>query len=147
MFRNIVVPIDGSECARRAFDIALDLARSQGARLAICSVVDPIVISGAAPPSPAMDLVLTDVENEARRHVAEALARARKEGVAAQGEMLVGVAFDRILEYAKAHSADLIVMGTHGRTGLPRFFIGSVAEMVLRKSPCPVLIAREDAAG
>jgi nucleotide-binding universal stress UspA family protein len=143
MFEKIVVPLDGSDCAQRAFDLALDLAKLAGAELAICSVVDPIVIVESTPPTPAADIVLTDMESEARRRIAEATERARNDGVIARGEMLMGVPFDRILDFAKRNSANLIVMGTHGRTGLPHFFLGSVAEMVLKKSPCPVLIARD----
>ncbi len=143
MFEKIVVPLDDSACAQRAFGVALELAKLANSELAICSVVDPIVIVESTPPTPAADLVLGDMESEARRRVAEATERARESGVAAHGEMLMGVPFDRILDFAKRNSADLIVMGTHGRTGLPHFFLGSVAEMVLKKSPCPVMIARD----
>jgi nucleotide-binding universal stress UspA family protein len=83
------------------------------------------------------------MQNEAHRRIDDAVERAREAGVAARGEVITGVAFERILDFAKRNAADVIVMGTHGREGLPRFFMGSVAEMVLRKSSCPVLIVRE----
>lgn len=147
MFKRIVVPIDGSECAGYALDLAIDLAKRQGARLAICSVVDPIVVTGTAPPSPALDVVIADMENEARKRVAEAVRRAEQAGVGAHGEMVMGVPFNEILRYAHDCEADAIVMGTHGRTGLQRFFLGSVAEMVLRKAACPVIVARDSLHG
>ena len=145
MFKSVIVPLDGSECAQKAFAVAVDLAKQHGADVAICSIVDPVMVVGSAPPSPAMDVVLTDMQNEARRNVEDAVERARQAGVAARGEVITGLAFERILDFAKRNAADVIVMGTHGRQGLPRFFMGSVAEMVLRKSTCPVLIVREGA--
>ena len=143
MFKKVVVPLDGSECADKAFGVAVDLAKLHGSQIAACSIVDPVLVVGSTPPSPAMDLVLTDMQNEAHRRIDDAVERAREAGVAARGEVITGVAFERILDFAKRNAADVIVMGTHGREGLPRFFMGSVAEMVLRKSSCPVLIVRE----
>ena len=143
MFKRVVVPLDGSECADKAFGVAVDLAKLHGSQIAACSIVDPVLVVGSTPPSPAMDVVLTDMQNEAHRRIDDAVERAREAGVAARGEGITGVAFERILDFAKRNAADVIVMGTHGREGLPRFFMGSVAEMVLRKSSCPVLIVRE----
>jgi len=143
MFETVVVPLDGSECADKAFGVAVDLAKLHGSHLAVCSIVDPVLVVGSTPPSPAMDVVLTDMQNEAHRRIDDAVERAREAGVAARGEVITGVAFERILDFAKRNAADVIVMGTHGREGLPRFFMGSVAEMVLRKSSCPVLVVRE----
>ena len=143
MFKRVVVPLDGSECADKAFGVAVDLAKLHGSQIAACSIVDPVLVVGSTPPSPAMDVVLTDMQNEAHRRIDDAVERAREAGVAARGEVITGVAFERILDFAKRNAADVIVMGTHGREGLPRFFMGSVAEMVLRKSSCPVLIVRE----
>jgi len=127
----------------KAFGVAVDLAKLHGSQIAACSIVDPVLVVGSTPPSPAMDVVLTDMQNEAHRRIDDAVERAREAGVAARGEVITGVAFERILDFAKRNAADVIVMGTHGREGLPRFFMGSVAEMVLRKSSCPVLIVRE----
>jgi len=143
MFGKIVVPLDGSECADRAFELALTLAKSEPAELAICSIVDPMIVAGTAPPSPAMDLVLTDRENEARRLVDNAVRQAQNAGVRAHGDTSLGVPFDEILRYAKHQRAGAIVMGTHGRTGLKRFFLGSVAESVLRGAQCPVVVIRD----
>jgi nucleotide-binding universal stress UspA family protein len=62
--------------------------------------------------------------------------------VPAAGVIVDGVAFEEITRFAKRKGVDLIVMGTHGRTGLPRLFMGSVAERVLQRAPCSVLTAR-----
>lgn len=143
MFTRILVPLDGSACANQALGIAMSLAKTEGAELVFCSVVDPMVICGTTPPSPAVDLLLRDVETEARRLVTTAVQRAHVAGIHAEGEMRRGVPFDEILKLAQRAKADAIVMGTHGRTGLRRLFLGSVAESVLRNAPCPVIVVRE----
>jgi nucleotide-binding universal stress UspA family protein len=142
MFKRIAVALDGSDCAQEAFETALRLAKTSAAELRICSIVDPIVLNGSAPPSPAMDLVILDMENEASRLVDEAIARARREGVIACGWTHFGTPAHELLQYVQRCRADLIVMGTHGRKGLSHLFMGSVAEEVARHSPVPVLIVR-----
>ncbi len=146
MFERLLVPLDGSACADKAMDVAFSLAKSEGGELVFCSVVDPMVICGTTPPSPALDLLMTDAENEARRLVTTAQQRAHAMGLKARGEMRKGVPYDEIIRAAEHAKADAIVMGTHGRTGLRRLFIGSVAESVLRNAPCPVVAVRKAAA-
>lgn len=142
MFNRIAVALDGSRCAQEAFSTALQLAKVTKAELRICSIVDPIVITGSAPPSPAMDLVITDMENDARRIVNEAVERARRTGIIASGWTHFGTPAYDLLKYVQHCGADLIVMGTHGRKGLGHLLMGSVAEEVLRHSPVPVLVVR-----
>jgi nucleotide-binding universal stress UspA family protein len=143
MFKKIAVAVDGSACSEQAFEVALRLAETERAELGICSVVDPILIGGTAPPSPATDLVLGDMERAAKQLVATSVGKAHKKGLVATGEMRCGVAAFVILKYAKDFGADAMVMGTHGRGGLKRLFMGSVAETVLREAPVPVIIVRE----
>jgi nucleotide-binding universal stress UspA family protein len=145
MFKRILVPLVGSACAQQALEIAMSLAKAEHAELEICSVVDPIVVCGTMPPSPGLDLLLRDLEIEARRLVTTAVQGAHVAGIEASGETIMGAPFDKILEVANQVKADAIVMGTHGRTGLRRLFLGSVAESVLRAAPCPVIVVREKA--
>ena len=145
MFKKIAVSLDGSKCAEEAFDVALNLAKNESAELAICSIVDPIVVVGTTAPSPATDQMLADREMESRRLVDEAVAKATTAGVKASGEMHLGLPYDEILRFSKRQGADAIVMGTHGRGGLKRLFLGSVAESVLHRASCPVVIVRERA--
>lgn len=142
MFKKIAVALDGSESAQQAFEVALQLAETEHAAIGICSIVDPIVIAGTAPPSPAMGLVIRDMEIEARRIVVEAIDAAHRRGVSASGQTRNGVPAFEFLNYAERFGADLIVMGTHGRRGFAHFLMGSVAEIVLRESKIPVLIVR-----
>jgi nucleotide-binding universal stress UspA family protein len=142
MFKKIAVALDGSDAAQEALNVALQLAQADRAELGICSVVDPIVITGTCPPSPAMDLLIREKEVEARRFVTDAVERADRMGVTASGQTRSGVPAFEFLGYAERFGADLIVMGTHGRRGLKHFLLGSVAEVVLRESKIPVLIVR-----
>jgi nucleotide-binding universal stress UspA family protein len=142
MFKKIAVALDGSESAQQAFEVALQLAASEHAELGICTVVDSIVVAGTAPPSPAMDLVIRDMELAARRIVADAIEAAHRRRVYAIGQTRNGVAAFEFLKYAENFGADLILMGTHGRRGFAHFLMGSVAEIVLRESKIPVLIVR-----
>lgn len=143
MFKKIAVALDGSDCAEQAFEVALKLAETEHAELGICSVVDPITVAGTAPPSPAMDIVIGDMERGARELVQHAVQKAQKIGLAASGEMLCGVPTFQILNYTQQFGADAIVMGTHGRAGLKRLLMGSVAETVLREATVPVIIMHE----
>lgn len=140
MFKKIAVALDGSECAKRALEVALDLAQAQGSELGICSVVDPIMIAGTAPPSPAMDVVLRDMESDARRLVTDAVDRAHRLRLVASGQTRRGVPAYEIIDYARKLDADIIVMGTHGRSGIRHLLMGSVAEVVMREAPAPVLV-------
>lgn len=142
MFKRIAVALDGSESARQAFGVALALAQSERAELGVCSVVDPIALSGTAPPSPAMNMLICDMEIEARRIVTEAIESAQKAGVTATGQTRSGAPAFEFLSYVDRFGADIIVMGTHGRRGFAHFLMGSVAEVVLRESKVPVLVVR-----
>jgi len=145
MFKRIVVALDGSECAHRALAVALQLAQASQARLGVCSVVDPILVAGTAPPSPAMDAAFLEMEKAAQTFVSEAVERARQEGLEATGSVRAGVPAFELRKYAREFEADLIVMGTHGRRGFAHFLMGSVAEAILRESAIPVLVVRDSA--
>ncbi len=142
MFKRIAVSIDGSEPSKQAFAVALQLAKAEHAELGICSFVDPIMFAGTAPPSPAMDLVIRDMESEARALVADGIDQAHKAGLNASGWAHSGAPVYEILKYAKHFKPDLIVMGTHGRSGIRHLLMGSVAEGVLRQVSVPVLVVR-----
>jgi nucleotide-binding universal stress UspA family protein len=109
----------------------------------VFTVVDIIPAAALAAATP--DLVnawLKTLEEQAQIAVDAAVGRMRAGGVEANAEVARGYAPDLILEVAARHRGDLIVMGSHGRSGLRRLFLGSVAESVLRSSPVPVLIVR-----
>ncbi len=136
--------LDGSPCANHALGYAVGLAKAEGAKLIIYAVVDPFSILGRTPLRPLEEERVAAAKAEADRFVADAVGQALAAGVAAEGCVELGRPALKILDRA-AKAVDAVVMGTHGRSGFRRLFMGSVAEAVLRASPCPVLIVREKA--
>jgi nucleotide-binding universal stress UspA family protein len=90
----------------------------------------------------AYDKMLADVRSDAERRLGRLVAGARKSGIRVKGLLLEGIPHDRIVRAARSGRADVIVLGTHGRTGLGRLFLGSVASRVVTLAPCPVLTVR-----
>lgn len=141
MYKQMLVPVDGSEPSNRALEEALKLAKEQGARVRLAHVLEPLhnlVIEGYG------DLAGA-VRAEAERVLAEAATRAQAAGVEASttlveaGGRRVAAA---IVDEAARWGADLIVMGTHGHRGFEHLMLGSVAEGVMRRAPMPVLLVR-----
>jgi nucleotide-binding universal stress UspA family protein len=142
--RRILHPTDFSPASRPALARAVAMAKEQRAELVIChvmSLVVPMVGDGYVPPG-VYEQIETSTRRSARRQLDAQVARARRAGVRARGLLAEGVPHDRILRVARAQKADLIVMGTHGRTGLGRLFLGSVADRVVATSRVPVLTVR-----
>jgi nucleotide-binding universal stress UspA family protein len=152
-FRTLMVPYDFSEHARAALDTALDLGKRLGAReLHLVHVISTPAYAyagyashaGAAVPPPfdlkrVRESALASLEDA--REVVLALRPDRS--VSIETDVIEGASIDRSLcDAARRLSADLIVMGTHGRTGLAQVFLGSVAARTLRSAPCPVLSVR-----
>ncbi|SEP30766.1 Nucleotide-binding universal stress protein, UspA family [Halogranum amylolyticum] len=141
MYDRILVPTDGSETATRAVDHAVDLAATYGATLHVLSVVDPTRFSTVdVDPSS----VLEAVEKSSRDAVEAVETTAADAGVAVETTVVRGAPARTITEYATDNDIDLVVMGTHGRTGLDRYLLGSVTERVVRTAPVPVLTVRLD---
>lgn len=136
--RTILFPTDFSDPSRAAFGFACSLARDYGAELVIAHVAGPPVLmsaNGVLPPIP--------VESDSDRLREELLGLTPPDPrVRTRRELAEGDAVHEILRLAGEAKADLIVMGTHGRSGVGRVLMGSVAEAVLRKAPCPVLTVR-----
>ena len=142
-FTRIVCPVDFSACSREALRIAAELARDWSAQLVVAHVWEPPRWStGEVMIAPEVLQNMVDAE-EAELENWKATAKqlgAREVGT----RFLSGVAWDAVLSLLKDDRAiDLVVMGTHGRTGLKHVLLGSVAEKVVRHAPCPVLVVRE----
>ena len=138
--RTILYPTDFSEPSRAAFDIACSLARDYDARLIVAHVRPPTRVVY----TPGIPIV---VEPEPREEAWNELQRIRPANPAVRAEhrLLEGEAVPSILWLAEKEGCDLIVIGTHGRTGLNRVIMGSVAEGVSRGATCPVLTVRAPA--
>lgn len=137
---TILHPTDFSEHSEFAFRLACSLARDYDARLVLLHVLPPpmVVYGGGLAPPPDMWTDTDEAKAHLRKMEAEA-SRVRVESLVMEGDPV-----DMILRAAKETHSDVIVMGTHGRTALTRLLLGSVAEAVLRKAPCPVLTAKPD---
>lgn len=145
--RRVLMGTDFSDYSKEALDDAILLAKQFGAELYLLHVFDvPTYIPGVASVSgpEVFEWIRTFREEEQKR--LESLAeQVRQRGVAVHPILKEGVPFREILKAAKEISADLIVLGTHGRTGLDRLMMGSVAERVVRRSPCRILLVRPKA--
>jgi nucleotide-binding universal stress UspA family protein len=144
---HILVPIDFSTYAEQALDTAIALAQKLQARMTLLHVIQPPLVVGVDMPVWPSAAFVEELEAEITHDMEAYLARVTAAGLA--GEMLVvhGTPLYEILETAKARQVDLIVMGTHGRTGLSHVLLGSVAERMVRSAPCTVLVARQPAPG
>jgi len=140
--QHVLVPIDFSATADRALAYAIALAQQLQARLTLLHVLDmtPVTMDEMTPGVVAT--YLDDLETDAQ-HLLQA-SRERVQGAGLQGESLLvqGTPTQTIVDTAGEQGVDLIIMGTHGRTGLAHVFLGSVAEHVVRQGPCPVLVVR-----
>jgi nucleotide-binding universal stress UspA family protein len=137
--KTILAPTDFGASSKAASDVALDLARRFQLPLVVVHVTQvPFLPYTGAPFTPVGDYV-SGMEQAAREALDAEVARLAGKGVDLRGVLKTGVPWEEILEAQKQVDAGLIVMGTHGRRGLPRALIGSVAEKVVRLSPVPVL--------
>ena len=150
MYQRILVPIDGSATGARGLEEAIKLGKLTGARLRLVHVVDELSFAMSA----GYGLTYTgDVLNVLREAGTEILGKAINHAKAAGleadsvlNDSFAGRVCDLVLAQAKAWDADLIVLGTHGRCGVGRMFMGSDAENIVRGATTPVLLVRSDAA-
>lgn len=138
----ILVPVDFSEYSDRAMDYAIDLASKLDARITLLHVFHEIPLGAGDMASALPYTYVKEIEDEVQQRMEEQLDVVQKAGLKGDVVVMHGVPFQIIIDVAQDRKADLIVMGTHGRTGLPHVLLGSVAEKVARLAPCPVLVAR-----
>ena len=142
---NILVPVDFSPHAEHAFTYATTLAERFGAKLVLLYVVDDSFATGGWSSEiyvPNVPELMENLIADADRRLATLKASAAALGLTAETAVIRGRPAHAIVEHAQNGGFDLIVMGTHGRTGMAHVVMGSVAERVLRKAPCPVLTVR-----
>jgi nucleotide-binding universal stress UspA family protein len=143
--RRILHPSDFSKASGAAFTKALELAKANGADLVLLHVLAPPLplMAGDGYVSPQ---VYEDLDKSARAYASKELAglvaKAKKAGVRANAVLRDGVAHEQIIRAARSPKADMIVIGTHGRTGLAKLFLGSVAGRIVSTATCPVMTVR-----
>lgn len=147
MFERIVVPLDGSVRAEQALPIAARVARASGGTILLVRVINPLIdYGGGLSPVPLWTEEVIDTEFEdATNYLKTVASSPRLAGIATTTEVVFGLPAANILAAAEAQAADLIVMGSHGRTGFTRWVLGSVAHQLVHQSQVPVLVLREGA--
>lgn len=142
MYRRILVPTDGSEGSNAAVAHAIELASTFDAEVHGLYVVN----SGAVPTTDveAREQLFEEIERRGEAAVDEVASAGAEAGVDVVTSVVSGVPYERILDYVDDEGVDLVVMGTHGRTGLRHTLLGSVAERVVRHADVPVMVVRHD---
>lgn len=141
--KRILVPLDFSEHSEKALHYATKFAEQFGARIDLVAVVEPVIYAeGMTIPAGMgnVDETTAKESGQALRRIAE---REVPEGVNWAALVRRGAAYDEIVETARDRKTDLLIITTHGRTGLTHFLIGSTAEKIVRHAPCPVLVVRD----
>ena len=150
MFNKILVPLDGSEVAMSILPTVEDFAKTMGASLVLFHAVEPITaypgFEAAAVPS--MSIVTDELQAQAKQILGRAAEGAKARGVQTEMVVCLDMAVDGILRVGDDLKCDLIAIGTHGRSGLGRLVLGSVADGVVRRSAdIPCLVIRSGEAG
>jgi len=145
-FDLVVIPTDFSDSSRVALHYGMDLVDPAG-RIILCHVVDDVPLTyGYVGIALAPGDVRSKLGSEAEKEL-QAFVPGTPEGLHIETRILHGTPHREIVDLVRTEGADLVVMGTHGRTGLEHALLGSVAERVVRKATCPVLIVRDGATG
>ncbi|HTK07982.1 MAG TPA: universal stress protein [Ktedonobacteraceae bacterium] len=147
MFHRILVPLDGSARAEEAFQVARRIAHASGGTLTLLRVVQPPLVLDGYMATNQLAQTGYAVEDEVKRaeaYLTHVLAVDKLGGMGVKTEVRIGTPAQQIMLYAKEVQVDLLVMCSHGATGLQRWVLGSVAQKLARHSPIPVFIVRED---
>ena len=141
--KKILAPVDFSDVSNQSLKAAASLAEQLGAKMVVLHAVEPVYFAGTmfGP-----EINVPQLVEEQRRAAASAMqdmiAGLRRKGIDATGFVETGTPYDVILRTAEEKKCDLVVMGTHGRSGFSHLLLGSVAEKVVRYAKCPVLTVR-----
>jgi universal stress protein A len=138
--QKILCPVDFSDCSEHALQYAVAFAQAHQAELHVLHVMEPAAYGAEMEGLSAG--VLKEITESAAARLNELTERVRKQCPTVAQHSATGAAFVEIIKQAREQDVDLIVMGTHGRTGLAHVLIGSCAERVVRKAPCPVLTVK-----
>ncbi len=132
---KIIYPTDGSKTAAAALEFALDIAKCQGGTIVVVSVAPEM-----EGPKEALGEMNAVLQEFAREQAHDAAEKIRRHGIPVEEVVETGRPADVVLRVAREAEAKAIVMGTHGRTGLARAVIGSVADRIIRHARCPVIL-------
>lgn len=146
MYQNILIAVDGSAASQRGLAEGLRLAKAVGGRVMLVHVVNALILESEIASTAYYQALAESFRKEGSEILEAAGAAAREAGVSFEQKLIEKIGahpWEEIITAAKGSRADLIVLGTHGRRGLKRLVMGSDAELVLRHSPVPVLMVRD----
>ena len=145
MYKRVLVPLDGSELSECILEHVKAIATG-------CSVPEVILLRVAEPIQHVYEMgedwrrdTEKKTEAAATEYLSQVAANLKQEGIATETTVVQGQVAEEILDYVKSNHVDLVIMSTHGRSGVSRWFLGSVAERVVRHSVAPVLVASPSA--
>ncbi len=144
-FKKILVPVDFGDSSKEALVYALGLAKQYGAELTLLHTWEVPVYGYGAMEFSAIDM-LTPIQGAATAQLDALVAEVKREHAETKGMLARGVPWREVLTFIEESKPDLVVMGTHGRRGVGRAILGSVAEKIVRMSPVPVLTVRSKTA-
>ncbi len=143
LFQNILVPVDLSTQSTRAFKVALDIAKKRDSKITILTCLELDAshhLYYEARPSPQQ---IKKQSKVVKRHFEKLESLAEKNNISIKSKILTsGSAVNNIVTFAKSQKHDLVVIGSHGRTGFDKLLLGSVANGVSQKTKCPILIVK-----
>ncbi len=143
--RKILVPIDFSDYSKKALHYAVPFARQFNAKIYLLYVVEPTIYPADFSFG---QIGMPNVENELRtkgeQELQELIKNEIKNAVPSEALVKVGLPFVEVVSFAKDEKIELIIVATHGHSGVEHVLFGSTAEKIVRKAPCPVLVVRSD---
>ena len=140
---TLVIPLDGSELAESALAYGEELARTMGLKISLIRVVSTAALTYPSTEAYTYDpKMLSDLENAAVVYLKQKQTELEQKGFKVENTVRGGYPADHIIDFAEANEGSLIVMSTHGRTGIGRWVMGSVADRILRASHSPILLIR-----
>lgn len=142
-FKNILIPYDGSNLSKRAFNTALDLAIKYNSEITVIICIDVHYSGTWYLDNRISDQNFKRLYKAAKVEIEKLDSEAKKSNMSLNSKILESTQIVKtVIDYAKSHNSDLIVMGSHGRSGLDKLILGSVANGVLQRANCPVLVIK-----
>jgi nucleotide-binding universal stress UspA family protein len=145
MYRRIMVPLDGSKMAECVIPHVETVAKLSNASVELVHVIEPVELptrGGLALSVDDLKQIEEHSKQEAENYLREIVGRLKSAGIKSHSKLLTGKAADSLVDYIQENNFDLVIMATHGRSGISRWFWGSVADKILYSSQIPVLLVR-----
>ena len=138
--KRVVVPVDFSSTMNKVVDYGVSVADKLGAEILFLHVINDFQGYDMMLVHPSFMSMTKDLEQKAEERMANLVEDHQQRENGVRGHVVIGDAADEIIDYAKLEQADMIIIGTHGAKGLEKILIGSTADRVVKKAPCPVLV-------